>query len=226
MVAMQFLDHFIAFALIGIAIAQAGPLPEELKTMPATTLYRVALITGLAVGGAILLWWLASGRGWSLLGLAARPTGELSIYALAWVALLALLVTLGLRTRAAAWLTPFYGKYSFLMPKSRGQLAFAWVVSVSAGFWEELAYRAFLLFYLSAFLGEGWAVAVSSLIFGLTHGYQGWRGIIGTALAGALLAAIYLATGSLLLVMWMHATYDIATFSLGYRLLKNKSNSP
>lgn len=223
---MTILDHFTFIALAVLAVAQARPLPEELKRMSATTLYRAALITGLAMGGGILLWWRVSERPWTLIGLdPSPPAAEHLLYGLAWAGLLAVLFTLGLRTRAAAWLTPFYAKYRFLMPASRRELAFAWVVSVSAGFWEELAYRAFLLFYLSALLGEGWAVLLSSLIFGLTHGYQGWRGIIGTALAGALLAAVYLATGSLLLVMWMHATYDIATFSLGYRLLK-KSPPP
>jgi hypothetical protein len=37
---------------------------------------------------------------------------------------------------------------------------------------------------------------------------------------GLVLGAAYLASGSLLLVIWMHASYNVASFTLGYRLLR------
>ena len=63
------------------------------------------------------------------------------------------------------------------------------------------------------------AVLATSLVFGLAHGYQAKFGMLFATVAGLILAGAYLATESLLLAVWMHATYNLASFTLGYRLL-------
>jgi membrane protease YdiL (CAAX protease family) len=57
---------------------------------------------------------------------------------------------------------------------------------------------------------QGWAlVAASAVIFGLAHVYQGIGGVLVTTLMGALLGVVYLATGSLLAAMAVHALMDL-----------------
>jgi membrane protease YdiL (CAAX protease family) len=53
------------------------------------------------------------------------------------------------------------------------------------------------------------AFVFSTLLFGIAHVYQGWVGIIQTAITGIILGLLFLATGSLLLVIVVHALVDL-----------------
>ncbi len=85
-------------------------------------------------------------------------------------------------------------------------------LSVGAGISEELVFRGFLLYYIAANLpglGILQRVALASILFGVCHFYQGWQGVLGTTILGAVLAGIYVATGSLLLPIILHALIDL-----------------
>tara|TARA_A100001037_G_scaffold251783_2_gene235481 strand:- start:26470 stop:26742 length:273 start_codon:yes stop_codon:yes gene_type:complete len=58
-------------------------------------------------------------------------------------------------------------------------------------------------------LGMGSAVVISSLVFGLMHGYQGWLGILRTTLMGAVLAWGFISSGSLIPAMIAHIMIDL-----------------
>jgi membrane protease YdiL (CAAX protease family) len=101
---------------------------------------------------------------------------------------------------------------AFILPVTREERAWFALVSVTAGICEEVLYRGFLIRYLSNgpwHAGLWIALAIASISFGLAHGYQGLSGIIGTALLGAVMAVIFLATGSLWLPMALHAIIDL-----------------
>jgi membrane protease YdiL (CAAX protease family) len=51
-------------------------------------------------------------------------------------------------------------------------------------------------------------VLLSSLLFGLAHIYQGWKGAVSASILGVVFAGLYLITGSLLLPMVIHAALD------------------
>jgi membrane protease YdiL (CAAX protease family) len=96
-----------------------------------------------------------------------------------------------------------------LIPRSRGEKwAFAGL-SVCAGFGEEIAYRGYVLAMLVPLLGPALAVAVSSLVFGVLHTYQGPQGILRTAVMGAVMAGGFLATGSLWPAILAHTLFDV-----------------
>jgi uncharacterized protein len=100
----------------------------------------------------------------------------------------------------------------FILPVTPEERAWFALVSVTAGICEEVLYRGFLIRYLSNgpwHAGLWIALAIASISFGLGHGYQGLSGIIGTAVLGAVMAAIFLATGSLWLPMALHAIIDL-----------------
>ena len=93
-------------------------------------------------------------------------------------------------------------------------------LSITAGICEEVLYRGYLLWYLQSLgLGRG-AVVVAIVAFGITHAFQGIRGIVGTGVAGAVFMGLYLLTGSLVAPIVLHATVDLANGLMAYRFLQ------
>lgn len=111
-----------------------------------------------------------------------------------------------------------------LLPRSRRErVAFA-VLSVAAGFGEEIAYRGYAITALSPLLGVAGAAALSSVVFGVLHGYQGALGMLRTGVMGGLLAWGFLASGSLWSPIAAHTLIDLlAGLWLGERLLSPRS---
>jgi uncharacterized protein len=100
----------------------------------------------------------------------------------------------------------------FFLPATREERIWFAVVSVTAGICEEVLYRGFLIRYFSDgpwHLPLAVALIVSSVAFGMAHGYQGLSGIIRTGIIGAVMAIIFFITGSLWLPMALHAFLDL-----------------
>ncbi len=109
-----------------------------------------------------------------------------------------------------------------LLPQTRREQGVFTVLSFAAGTGEELAYRGYSIPMLLPLIGTGWAVAITTAVFGLMHGYQGWVGIIRTALMGGVLAGGFLAAGSLWPPIAAHVAIDLlAGIVFGERLLSH-----
>jgi membrane protease YdiL (CAAX protease family) len=87
------------------------------------------------------------------------------------------------------------------------------LVSLSAGVGEEMLFRGVLQASLCAWLGIRWALAISSLVFGLLHPIS-ITYVVMAALIGLYLGAIWIFNENLLTVMVTHAVYDFG--ALGY----------
>ena len=214
-------DHIVAGAILLVSLVQAFADPEVIKQAPRLTFFKAGAATGLMMGLLILLMWHVSARpiaGFGLLEwVGPSPLASLAVAA-AWPLLLLAAARLLLgRFRTAA--AQYYGGYAHLMPRSRREIPAAYAAGTLAAFGEEIAYRGFFIWYLHAWAGLSGAVLASSAVFGIAHGYQGRNGMIFATIAGVVLACAYLLSGSLLLVLWMHASYNVASFTLGYRLL-------
>ena len=99
-----------------------------------------------------------------------------------------------------------------LLPRSRSERRLFALVGVTAGVCEEWLYRGFFLTVVAAVapgLPAVVLVLVAGLAFGLAHAYQGLAGVLTTGVLGALLAGVYLSTGSLLLPVLLHAAIDL-----------------
>jgi uncharacterized protein len=99
-----------------------------------------------------------------------------------------------------------------LLPRSRSERRLFGLVGVTAGVCEEWLYRGFLLAVVGALapgLPTAVLVLVAAVAFGLAHAYQGLSGTVTTGVLGGVLAAVYLATGSLLLPVLLHAVIDL-----------------
>ncbi|MBV9483260.1 MAG: CPBP family intramembrane metalloprotease [Acidobacteria bacterium] len=104
-----------------------------------------------------------------------------------------------------------------LIPSTAAERVWFAIVSLGAGASEELLFRGFLIWYLGFFLPHlpllG-LIVVSSLIFGICHLYQGGLGVAATALVGAVLAWMYVVSGSLLLPVTIHALLDLRILAI------------
>jgi membrane protease YdiL (CAAX protease family) len=105
---------------------------------------------------------------------------------------------------------PAVGDVEALLPRNHRERLIAVPLSVNAGFSEELFFRLALPLLIIHVTGSAVAaLMVSVAAFGLVHAYQGWKGVLGTALIGGVLTFQYLAHGSLLRVMVIHAAIDL-----------------
>ncbi|TMJ12009.1 MAG: CPBP family intramembrane metalloprotease [Alphaproteobacteria bacterium] len=107
-------------------------------------------------------------------------------------------------------LKPAQGTAEALLPRNRQEAAIALILSLNAGFSEELFFRLALPLILFQITGSLLAAfALAAIAFGLAHAYQGWKGIAGTMIVGAFITLVYLSSGSLLRVILLHAAIDV-----------------
>ena len=103
-----------------------------------------------------------------------------------------------------------------MLPRSKKEKWIFSFVALSAGVCEEIVFRGFLLFLILSIFPNipiYLIVLIPSALFGIWHLYQGLKGVIGTAILGALCVCLYLVTDSLILVMLLHFCTDlVATF--------------
>ena len=102
------------------------------------------------------------------------------------------------------------GDLRAITPTRRAELGWGVLLAVEAGATEELFFRLLLPLLIAGVSGSallGFAGATAA--FGYAHAYQGWRGVIGTLIAGVLLALVYLVSGRLWAAMLVHAAIDL-----------------
>ena len=103
-----------------------------------------------------------------------------------------------------------FGDARAVLPERGDALGWAAVLAVTAGVTEEAYFRLLLpLLATQAFGSAPAAFGGATLLFGAAHRYQGWRGVAATTVAGAAMVAGYLATGSLVAMMAVHAGGDL-----------------
>ncbi len=105
-----------------------------------------------------------------------------------------------------------------IFPRTKQEAREFSALSITAGICEEILYRGYLMAYITSVIAIGgmWPAAlVSSLCFGLGHAYQGPKGVLKTGLVGLAMAGLYLLTGSIWLLIVLHAVMDLSFGSIG-----------
>ena len=97
------------------------------------------------------------------------------------------------------------------------------ILSISAGVCEELLFRGYLIWYITEFSSMLLAIILSSLLFGLAHSYQGWKGVVQSGISGLVLAVIYVVTGSLWIPIALHIIGDTYSGMVGWIAFDEKS---
>jgi len=173
----------------------------------------------------LVAWWLLLGNGLESMGLIPIADGR------QWVAIgvgifiiLAQVIYLATVSRNADKLTAIkeqMGELSNLAPQTRTERRLFDMVSITAGVCEEILYRGLLLATLVSLVGTWPAVAITSLIFGLGHAYQGISGIAKTGLVGLGLALLTVSSGSLFIAIVLHAVIDLTSGRIMGKALRN-----
>ncbi|HEX8388081.1 MAG TPA: CPBP family intramembrane glutamic endopeptidase [Sphingomonas sp.] len=121
--------------------------------------------------------------------------------------LVAALITRWRRRRGGR---PFYLGRPPRLPAHPAELPAAAVLSVAAGVTEELYFRLLLPLLVALAIGSATAgFLLAAALFGLSHRYQGWVGMVATTLVALFLSAVYLSSGALWLAMACHAAIDL-----------------
>lgn len=188
------------------------------------SVYRVAIAMQWTLTAAAFALWVATGRSWSLLGVVPFPTWGLGGTVLG----AAIVIVFVVRQRrealgddeALAEVRERMRHIEPMLPRTPAEMRTFVMLAITAGICEELLYRGFMIFYVSRMTNLFVAAAVVSVIFGIGHVYQGRRGVLLTASAGAFLAAVYLISGSLFVAMLLHALMDVHSGHLGYVALR------
>lgn len=107
----------------------------------------------------------------------------------------------------------------WLIPESAAEKVAFVGLALTAGFCEEVLYRGFAYGRAAVWLPPWIAAGVATLVFALTHLYQGWYGVVRATVLGALLLAAFAGTGSLWPAIGAHFAIDLwAGFHLGPRM--------
>jgi hypothetical protein len=232
------LDH-ILFAAIFVAWPLAEWLwyyPRSVRSVEAgvagarARIYRNILVPEWGFTACVIGLWAARGRSWSALRLGFATPLRLAVglalaaivLGLLWVQRRALLA----RPDRLARLRGKMGQVEILLPRTPGERRGFAAVAITAGICEELLFRGFLMWYFA-----GWGIvvafAISSLLFGFAHIYQGIPSVPRTGILGLVLCLIVVAAGSLWPAIIIHAAIDLNSGDLGYRALTGaRAESP
>lgn len=174
--------------------------------------YRETIAHEWALSAAVLAVWAAHGRPWSALGLGWGSGWLAWVMAGVAVAGVALLV---MQTRSVAASREMRAvvrqridSVREVLPHDRRELGVFHAVSVTAGVCEELLFRGYLMWVVSAYGGPWVGVAVTAVLFGVAHLYQGARGVLQTGIVGLVMSAVVAAAGSLWPAMALHVAMD------------------
>jgi len=97
-----------------------------------------------------------------------------------------------------------------LMPRNWAETAHTALLSLNAGFGEEMFFRLFLPLLMTMLIGHAAiCFGVAAVLFGLVHIYQGVVGVIATMVVGFVFTGIYLWSGELWIAICVHAAMDL-----------------
>ncbi len=223
-------DFWLIFVVLGVVIPWRGRVRlQRLLEQPTVGTKEKIALYGTTVAfqwillGAVAWRGVARGLTAAELGLGRQMTGEMLFLSLAGAALLGAFQWFNLRrvARMTGPVPDFMRKLAeHLLPSKPLEFAPYCALAVTAGVCEEFLYRGFSMAALSRAGIAPWAVvAISSLLFGLAHTYQGRSGILGTMLMGFVFGVCRLAYQSLVPVMVWHAAVDLVAGIAGPKYL-------
>ncbi|HSG49795.1 MAG TPA: CPBP family intramembrane glutamic endopeptidase [Longimicrobiales bacterium] len=218
---------FVAFLLATLPLLSMAQLPllhaGEVERLPAYA-GSAAMLAFLAALG-LLLGHLGPGLG--ALGLTA--TGS----ATEWRILGGLVLAVGGLGVAFHFLGEWLGLEETpvlkeLIPRTPKERRFFGILSLAAGFGEEVVYRGYLLAVLAPLFSGSWSAAVvSSLAFAVLHVYQGPVGMVRAGLLGFLFAGAFILGGTLWPLVVVHTGVDLVSgLWLGPRMLNTETRGP
>ena len=159
--------------------------------------------------------------GWQHISLLVRDARELPGLNTPWawlvvgaLTLIALLAPLRFArvTKKGRLQVPRVMELSVLLPRNRQELRLTAALGANAAVVEELLFRLALPTLVYAVTRNALlALAISTLLYAGLHAYRGLTGILSTLLTGALFAALFVLTGTVLVPILVHGIFEFRT---------------
>ena len=111
-----------------------------------------------------------------------------------------------------------------ILPRDQAEFYWTFAAMIGVVLAEELLFRSLLLGGFEPIIEWYALLIVTSVIFGLFHLPQGAWGVTGAAIAGALLGALYLKTGSILAPISAHYITNMVQIWVAIRVKKRDAN--
>jgi uncharacterized protein len=122
---------------------------------------------------------------------------------------------------------PAIGDIRALLPRNQAELPYGAGLALSAGIFEETLFRLALPALVFGIIGDGpFSFLLCGVLFGLLHLYQKITGVIVATLLGLALAFVYVVSGSILLVIVIHAIIDLRSLVLLPAVLMKPKAAP
>ena len=122
---------------------------------------------------------------------------------------------------------PAIGDIRALFPRNQAELPYGAGLALSAGVFEETLFRLALPALVFGIIGDGpVAFLLCGVLFGMLHLYQKVTGVVVATLLGLALAFVYVVSGSILLVIAIHAIIDLRSLVLLPWVLNNRPKTP
>lgn len=184
-------------------------LPSREKVWLGTLLSQVMLL--------FLAWMTGRGFDYRIFALPSFGTRVLLAFVVALAAVFALrAVARALRSEDARRKMIVYR----LAPRTPREWTLWTLTVLVASVAEEAAYRGVAMSILWYTFGSPWiAVIVCSIAFAMAHWVQGWKSAVVIFAMALLMHGLVQFTGTLVLAMVVHATYDFVT---GYRISRER----
>lgn len=230
---MQWDFLLILFALAVIVPWRGWVRMQRLRALPEISsrervgIYFTAIATQWIVTAVVA--WRAFSRGFSFasLGIRAQSLPEVLIVGIVGAVLIGLAHWFNLR-RVGRSTNPAADRIKELaakiFPRSAGETLLFCGLAVTAGICEEFIYRGFVFAAFRQVHFPVWAIlALSSILFGLAHAYQGRGGIVGTLILGFVFGSVRILYDSLVPVVFWHTGIDVVAGLAGrLYLIDNK----
>ena len=193
--------------------------------------FRITIIKLWLLAAIAAFIWLHAGRRWEAIGMRPVMGWRLwgsAVLALALIALNAyqiVTITKSEKARRAARNSESIKSMEEILPRNDNELRWFLLMSMTAGFCEELIFRGYLIHVLAPLVTWWGAAALALIPFGILHGYQGKSGIIKTTIVGAFLTLVVAATHSLIPAMVLHALIDIGGGMVTFAILKPRAEA-
>lgn len=174
--------------------------------------YRWTMFIQWGLTAVFLVWWLAMDHDLGQARMGFGPAGwewlAVGVGLVLVVVTLIQAVTVLRDPAKQAEVRDKVGDLDAIVPRTPAEETAFGYLSFTAGVCEEILYRGLLMGALSYVIGIWPAVAVSSVIFGLGHAYQGGTGIVKTGLVGVVMALLTVFSGTIWIAALLHVVID------------------
>jgi membrane protease YdiL (CAAX protease family) len=96
-----------------------------------------------------------------------------------------------------------------MLPRSARELVAFVIMAVLIGFGWEVLYRGFLLLILTPYVGDAGAITLAALAYGVGHGFDTWKQLIGSIAAALAFTLAYYLSHSLWWLIVFHSGVGI-----------------